>query len=54
MNSLQPEITDTKVLADSMMGIARIQEEIRVLQAQQGDEEAFGWLMDQYDRKLVY
>jgi RNA polymerase sigma-70 factor, ECF subfamily len=54
MNSLQPETTDTKLLAGSGAGAARIQEEIWVLQAQQGDEEAFTRLMDRHDRKLVY
>ena len=40
--------------AESDATAGRIQEEIWVLQAQQGDEEAFGRLMDLYDRKLVY
>jgi RNA polymerase sigma-70 factor (ECF subfamily) len=31
-----------------------MEENLWVLQAQQGDEEAFGRLMDRYDRKLVY
>lgn len=54
MNSLQPETTETKVQPDSTAGVGRIEEEIWVFQAQRGDEEAFGRLMDRYDRKLVY
>ena len=54
MNSLQPETAETKLAADSRAGVGRIQEEIWVLQAQRGDEEAFGRLMDLYDRKLLY
>src|SRR5512133_1344100 len=55
MNSLQPETaTETKPQAESASGVGRIEEGIWVLQAQRGDEEAFGRLMDRYDRKLVY
>jgi len=54
MNSLQPDTTETKPQAGSAAGVGRIEEEIWVLQAQRGDEEAFGQLMDRYDRKLVY
>ncbi len=54
MNSLQPETTETKLEPDSTASAGRIQEEIWVLQARQGDEEAFGRLMDRYDRKLLY
>jgi RNA polymerase sigma-70 factor (ECF subfamily) len=33
---------------------ARIQEQIWVLQAKEGDHEAFGCLVEQYDRRLLY
>jgi RNA polymerase sigma-70 factor (ECF subfamily) len=42
------------VESDAAATVGRIQEEFWVLQAQQGDEEAFGRLMDLFDRKLVY
>jgi RNA polymerase sigma factor (sigma-70 family) len=54
MNSLQPDTPETKPQAGSVAGVGRIEEEIWVLQAQRGDEEAFAQLMDRYDRKLVY
>jgi RNA polymerase sigma-70 factor (ECF subfamily) len=53
MNSLQPEMAETEPQAGSTTGVGRIQEAIWILQAQQGDEEAFGRLVDRYDRKLV-
>ena len=53
MNSRQPEMAETEPSADSTTGVGRVQETIWIVQAQQGDEEAFGRLVDRYDRKLV-
>ncbi len=54
MNTLQPEMTEQKPPGGFHSETDAIQEEIWVLQAQQGNEEAFSRVLNRYDRRLVY
>ena len=54
MNAPHPNTIDTALQAQPRPPLGSVQEQIWVLRAQQGDDEAFGRLVDLFDRKLVY
>ena len=53
MNTSTSEAVVASVESEAEQTLGRIQEEIWVLQAQQGDEEAFHALVNRFDRRLL-